>query len=259
MPRRSSTAKAPAERPETHARARLQRRPAAACSRELDEYVAAAIARHDRRRPGRAGLPRLRRTSTIEFRSRRCHQPGRCSTRSTSHDLRPHHRARLRARRSTRSAPTPRRSSRCCTCATSRTRTGVDLNIVSEMLDDRNRELAEVTQADDFIVSDKLISLMLSQVSARTSSSPRSSTSCSRADGAEIYLRPAEQYVTPGHERRLLHGDRGGPPPRRDRDRLPDRGERAQRATSVYGVRVNPLKTERTFTAGDKIIVLAEG
>ena len=44
-------------------------------------------------------------------------------------------------------------------------RTGVDLNIVSEMLDDRNRELAEVTNADDFIVSDKLISLLLSQIS----------------------------------------------------------------------------------------------
>jgi voltage-gated potassium channel Kch len=42
---------------------------------------------------------------------------------------------------------------------------GVELNVVSEMLDDRNRELAEVTQADDFIVSDKLISLMLSQIS----------------------------------------------------------------------------------------------
>ena len=33
------------------------------------------------------------------------------------------------------------------------------------MLDVRNRELAEVTQADDFIVSDKLVSLMLAQVS----------------------------------------------------------------------------------------------
>ena len=32
------------------------------------------------------------------------------------------------------------------------------------MLDLRNRELAEVTQADDFIVSDQLISLMLAQV-----------------------------------------------------------------------------------------------
>src|SRR6185436_19311497 len=42
---------------------------------------------------------------------------------------------------------------------------GHDFRIVSEMLDVRNRELAEVTQADDFIVSNKLTSLMLAQVS----------------------------------------------------------------------------------------------
>ena len=40
-----------------------------------------------------------------------------------------------------------------------------DFSIVSEMLDIRNRELADATRADDFIVSDKLISLLLSQVS----------------------------------------------------------------------------------------------
>ena len=44
-------------------------------------------------------------------------------------------------------------------------RMGERFSIVSEMLDDRNRELAEVTEADDFIVSDKLISLMLAQIS----------------------------------------------------------------------------------------------
>ena len=43
--------------------------------------------------------------------------------------------------------------------------TGKDLSIVSEMLDIRYRELAEVTKADDFVVSDKLISLLISQVS----------------------------------------------------------------------------------------------
>ena len=37
-------------------------------------------------------------------------------------------------------------------------------SIVSEMLDVRNRELAEVTQADDFIVSDKPTSLLMAQV-----------------------------------------------------------------------------------------------
>jgi len=38
-------------------------------------------------------------------------------------------------------------------------------SIVSEMLDIRNRELAEVTQVDDFIVSEHLISLMMAQLS----------------------------------------------------------------------------------------------
>jgi len=37
-------------------------------------------------------------------------------------------------------------------------------SIVSEMLDVRNRELAEVTQADDFIVSENLTSLLVAQV-----------------------------------------------------------------------------------------------
>lgn len=39
-----------------------------------------------------------------------------------------------------------------------------DISIVSEMLDLRNRQLAQVTHADDFIVSDHLVSLMLTQI-----------------------------------------------------------------------------------------------
>ena len=60
--------------------------------------------------------------------------------------------------------PTRGRSSRCFTCATSRSRLDRDFSIVSEMLDLRNRALAEVARADDFIVSDRLISLLMAQV-----------------------------------------------------------------------------------------------
>ena len=42
---------------------------------------------------------------------------------------------------------------------------GKSFNIVSEMRDIRNKELAEVAQADDFIVSDQVISRMLAQMS----------------------------------------------------------------------------------------------
>ena len=44
-------------------------------------------------------------------------------------------------------------------------RDNVRINVVSEMLDERNRKLAEVCQIDDFIVSDHLVSLMMTQVS----------------------------------------------------------------------------------------------
>jgi voltage-gated potassium channel Kch len=44
-------------------------------------------------------------------------------------------------------------------------KSGKPLAIVSEMLDIKNRDLAQVTRADDFVVSDNLISLMLSQIS----------------------------------------------------------------------------------------------
>jgi voltage-gated potassium channel Kch len=136
--------------------------------------------------------------------------------------------------------------------------TGANLSVVSEMLDDRNRELAEVTNADDFIVSDKLISLVLSQVSEnRELTLVFDELFSSR--GSEIYLNPVEHYVTPGADidfyavleaaRRRGETAIGYRVAADFRDE--DRG---------YGVTVNPLKTaRRRYSAGDKVIVLAQG
>ena len=134
---------------------------------------------------------------------------------------------------------------------------GIDLNIVSEMLDDRNRELAEVTKADDFIVSDKLISLMLSQVSENKQLTEVFETLFSSA-GSEVYLRPFENYLVAGAEvdfYTVLEAAR-------------QRGEtaigyrtaaRSRSAADAYGVTINPSKHDAIrFAAGDKIIVLAE-
>ena len=134
---------------------------------------------------------------------------------------------------------------------------GVDLNVVSEMVDDRNRELAEVTQADDFIVSDQLISLMLSQVSENKRLTDVFDELFS-ASGAEIYLRPASLYVKDGAEAdfyTVLEAAR-----RRGETAIGYRiDEHARSSAHSYGVTVNPTKTEsRTFASGDKIIVLAE-
>ena len=135
---------------------------------------------------------------------------------------------------------------------------GVDLNVVSEMIDDRNRELAEVTQADDFIVSDQLISLMLSQVSENKRLTDVFDELFS-ATGAEIYLQPAELYIAPGTEvdfYTVLEAAK-----RRGETAIGFRVEQHARSSEhAYGVTVNPTKTDRrAFAAGDKIIVLAEG
>ena len=134
----------------------------------------------------------------------------------------------------------------------------VDLNVVSEMLDDRNRELAEVTQADDFIVSDKLISLMLSQVSENKQLT-EVFDQLFNSSGAEIYLRPAEQYVTPGQSAdfySVIEAAR-----RKGETAIGHRFEEHARSSEhFYGVSVNPLKTDsHVYAPGDKIIVLAEG
>lgn len=132
------------------------------------------------------------------------------------------------------------------------------LNVVSEMIDDRNRELAEVTQADDFIVSDRLISLMLSQVSENKRLTEVFGDLFS-PEGAEIYLRPAELYVAPGAEidfYTVLEAAR-----RRGETAIGYRVDaRARSSEHAYGVIVNPVKTERrAYAERDKIIVLAEG
>jgi voltage-gated potassium channel Kch len=136
-------------------------------------------------------------------------------------------------------------------------RAGVDLSVVSEMLDDRNRELAEVTKADDFIVSDKLISLMLSQVSENKQLTTVFDTLFS-SEGSEIYLRPAELYITPGATvdfYTVLESAR-----RRGETAIGYRiAADAHNADAAYGVSVNPAKKEPiTFAPRDKVIVLAE-
>jgi hypothetical protein len=125
------------------------------------------------------------------------------------------------------------------------------------MLDDSNRELAEVTRADDFIVSDKLISLILSQTSENRQLTDVFRTLFS-SEGSEIYLRPASVYVLPGASvdfYTVLEAAR-----RRGETAIGYRvADLARSSQHAYGVTVNPRKSEaRTFAREDKIIVLAD-
>lgn len=136
-------------------------------------------------------------------------------------------------------------------------RAGVDLSIVSEMLDDRNREIAEVTRAQDFIVSDKLISLTLSQLSENRVLE-RVFDALLSSEGSEIYLKPASRYVRVGEPvdfYTVVDAAR-----RRGETAIGFRESAAEHDPARhYGVRLNPLKSQRVvFAERDSIIVLAE-
>ncbi|HEX2208046.1 MAG TPA: hypothetical protein VHG93_10225 [Longimicrobium sp.] len=126
-----------------------------------------------------------------------------------------------------------------------------DFSIVSEMLDIRNRELADATRADDFIVSDKLISLLLSQVSENRELAAVFQELFS-PEGSEIYLKPAGDYVQPDRPvdfytilesaRRQGHVAIGY-----------RRCDLAFDHDAAYGVKLNPRKSERiTLSAADR-------
>ncbi len=130
-------------------------------------------------------------------------------------------------------------------------------SIVSEMLDLRNRQLAEVARVDDFIVSDHIISLMMAQLSENPALFAVFADIFD-PEGAEIYLKPVGDYVETGKPINfymLVEATR-----RRGETAIGYRlaAEAGDTARS-YGVHTNPKKPEMvTFGASDKVIVIAE-
>jgi ion channel POLLUX/CASTOR len=134
---------------------------------------------------------------------------------------------------------------------------GRSTSIVSEMLDINNRRLAESARVDDFIVSDRLVSLMMSQVTEnrRLNDVFRELFS---PEGSEIYLKDADRYIVTGQ--RVSFATVVEAARRRGETAI---GYRllasAHNADEAYGVVVNPKKTGLVqFAAGDKVVVLAE-
>ncbi len=133
----------------------------------------------------------------------------------------------------------------------------INMSIVSEMRDVRNRALAEIAKADDFIVSDKLVSLLLSQIS-ENKHLEKVFKDLFRSEGSEVYIRSMKDYIEPGKKVDFYTVI----------EAAAQRGETAigyrivehsQNADKAYGVVVNPKKSAQVaYAEGDKIIVLAE-
>ena len=134
---------------------------------------------------------------------------------------------------------------------------GKDFSVVSEMLDVQNRELAEVAKADDFIVSDNLLSLLMTQI-AENKDLEMVYENLFNDEGAEIYLNPVEEYLDVHQPTdfyqviesasKIGHTAIGY---RKLSQKEYDNGK--------FGIVLNPLKSKSIqFEQGDFLIVLAE-
>ncbi|PZG44469.1 potassium transporter TrkA [Spongiactinospora gelatinilytica] len=128
-------------------------------------------------------------------------------------------------------------------------------SIVSEMHDENNRTLAEVTKADDIVISDTVIGLLLAQL-AENQHLAKVFGHLFDARGSEIYPRPAGDYVRPGAEiefATVIESAR-----RRGETAIGyRRGDKVNEAPS-YGVILNPDKSQKIVLGEDDyVIVLA--
>jgi voltage-gated potassium channel Kch len=130
-------------------------------------------------------------------------------------------------------------------------------SIVSEMLDVRNRELAEVAEPEDFIVSHKLISMLMAQVSQNKHRFEVYQELFTTA-GSELYFHPAGEYVATGKPVSFCTVVAAAR----------ERGEvalgyrlaaRARDKAAGYGLALNPTKSQTVvFGEPDRVLVLAE-
>lgn len=127
-------------------------------------------------------------------------------------------------------------------------------SIVSEMLDVRTRALAEVARADDYIVSDQLISLALAQISENKALNAVLQDLFDPA-GSEVYLKPAGDYVRPGAPVSFYTVVEAA----RRRGEVAFGYRRQDAGAAADGVVLNPAKSVAlVFQPDDRIVVLAE-
>lgn len=132
-----------------------------------------------------------------------------------------------------------------------------DMSIVSEMRDMRNREVGIVAKADDFIIGDNIISLIMAQIGENKALKSVFDLLFD-SDGSEIYLKPITDYWKEGEtvnfydmvERAFNYNETAiGYRQISKKDSAEDN----------FGVKLNPAKDKVIdFQKGDYLVVLAE-
>jgi ion channel POLLUX/CASTOR len=122
--------------------------------------------------------------------------------------------------------------------------------IVSEMRDDRDRALAQLTRDDDFVISEQLVSLLMTQIS-ENAHLESVFADLFDPEGSEIYIRPASDYIQPTSGLTFATVTAAA----RVRNEVAI-GYRIAYSGDGHGIVLNPDKT-RPIPVIDRVIVLA--
>ncbi|MGW3836091.1 CASTOR/POLLUX-related putative ion channel [Streptomyces microflavus] len=134
-------------------------------------------------------------------------------------------------------------------------RTGREVRVVTELIDDRNRPLAPVNTASDVIVSGMLTGLLMAQIAQNRHLAPLFDELFS-AEGSDVCLRPAGTYVRPGAEATFATVVAAA----RDRGEcaIGYRRHDGRTGRADQGIRLNPSKGERhVWSVEDHVVVVA--
>jgi hypothetical protein len=130
--------------------------------------------------------------------------------------------------------------------------------IITQVLNSENQEIITQTDVDDFIISNKLITMILAQLSEEPLIKILYDDLFSE-DGSEIYVKPADLYFKtfPQH---LQFADIIQLAGKREEVCLGIRkGDLSKDASSNFGVKLNLAKDEKiTIQEGDFLVVLSE-
>ncbi|MDX2097644.1 MAG: NAD-binding protein [Leptolyngbyaceae cyanobacterium bins.59] len=132
-----------------------------------------------------------------------------------------------------------------------------DFQIVTEILDVRNQALAQVARPDDFVISEQIVSRMLSQV-AEQKNLNAVFEDLFNPEGSEIYLKPVANYITgdrPVNFYTIVEAAKQQGESAIGYRRQAD----ADNMAKAYGIVLNPKKDQTIkFAANDLVILLAE-
>ncbi|UKN02422.1 hypothetical protein K6119_02665 [Paracrocinitomix mangrovi] len=134
----------------------------------------------------------------------------------------------------------------------------IETKIITQVLNSENQEIITQTDVDDFIISNKLITMILAQLSEEPLIKMLYDDLFSE-DGSEIYVKPADLYFKE-FPAKVTFGDIIGLAAKREEVCLGIRkGNKSKDANSNFGVTLNLPKNQQVeIEKGDFLVVLSE-